>query len=94
MSGIQKGPCKRCGAVNYGLSTSGPDYCGACACGVNPKVSQLRRDLEKSQDEKIDYMLALAVALKHKTSAFTPKMIERGEACIARFTDTTPRSRT
>ena len=30
---IQKGPCKRCGEVNYSLSTSGPDYCPACACG-------------------------------------------------------------
>ncbi len=40
---IMSGPCKGCGATDYGISTSGPDYCGACACGRPPELSQLQR---------------------------------------------------
>lgn len=37
------GPCRGCGEVNYSASTSGPDYCPACACGVHPEVTRAKR---------------------------------------------------
>jgi hypothetical protein len=44
------GPCKGCGAVNYALSTNGPDYCPACACGVAPEASQAKREVVRLRE--------------------------------------------
>ncbi len=78
------GPCKGCGAVNYGLSSSGPDYCGACACGVDPKLSKCRRELEEMGSKYIDALLALSLLTGHKPS-FNAKMKWRAEEFIKRF---------
>ena len=49
---IQKGPCKRCGAENYPLSTSGPDYCPDCACGNDiGRIKFLRERVIELQQE-------------------------------------------
>lgn len=75
------GPCKGCGATGYGLSTSGPDYCGACACGVNPELSKLRRAYDKLSADWIDMNFALGIA----TGAFPPineHMRLRGQAVL------------
>lgn len=82
---VMSGPCKGCGATNYGISTSGPDYCGSCACGVPPELSQLRARLEKLNGEHIDALLALQIATGHKAEHMTPQMRERGEAVLAEF---------
>jgi len=58
---ILSGPCKGCGATNYGISTSGPDYCGACACGVPPEVSKLRRELEAERTKCLDMHFAIGI---------------------------------
>lgn len=62
------GPCKGCGAINYGLSTSGPDYCGSCACGVDPKLSQLQR----RYDELFQTYAAQNFAIGLLTGHFPP----------------------
>lgn len=80
------GPCKGCGATNYGLSTSGPDYCGECACGVDPRLSKQRREY----DEMFTKYCALNFALGIVTGHFPPfndKTREIGEACLAQRKD-------
>lgn len=69
---IMSGPCKGCGAVNYGISTSGPDYCGACARGVPPDVSRLRREMLEINGQLLTALLALQVATGHKAEHMTP----------------------
>lgn len=82
------GPCKGCGAVNYGLSTSGPDYCGSCACGTPPEVTQLRRKLQELGSEHLVALLALQVATGHKVNSMTPEMRKSGEEALRRFENT------
>lgn len=79
------GPCRGCGATNYGLSTSGPDYCGSCACGRPPEVSRLRRELDELSSRHMDALLALQVATGHKIDGMTTQMRQRGEECLERF---------
>ena len=62
------GPCKGCGAKDYGLSTSGPDYCGACACGVDPQLTQLRRE----KDHLFTKYVAINFAIGLLTGHFPP----------------------
>lgn len=83
------GPCKLCGAENYGLSTSGPDYCSACACGVPPEVSRLKREMAAKRDDHIDCMLALQLATGFKVEGMTPQMKQRGQAYLDKFTEKT-----
>lgn len=79
------GPCKGCGATNYGLSTSGPDYCGACACGTPPEVSKMRREMQSASIRHIDALLALQIATGHKLDGMTPQMLDRGQAFLDAF---------
>lgn len=82
---IMSGPCKGCGATNYGISTSGPDYCGPCACGVPPEVSRLNRELQTLREKHIAALLALQVATGFKVDAMTPQMKDIGTRCLERF---------
>ncbi len=77
------GPCKGCGAMNYGLSTSGPDYCGACACGKDPKLSQLQRRYDDLFQEYVDLQLALGLVTGH-FPPFNETMQNRAEALLAK----------
>ena len=79
------GPCKRCGAVNYGLSTSGPDYCGACAIGRPVEEIKLRRDLEDVMEKYFDALLALQMLTGFKWPPPTKKMEWRAEEFVRRF---------
>lgn len=79
------GPCKGCGATNYGPSTSGPDYCGACACGVPQEVSKMRRELDDLHWKYIDALFALQIVTGHKLDSLNGTMISRGEAFLAKF---------
>lgn len=83
---IMSGPCKGCGATRYGISTSGPDYCGACACGVPPEESRLRRELESVSLKYTEALLALQIATGFKVEFMTPQMKEIGTRCLDRFT--------
>jgi len=62
---IFSGPCKGCGATNYGLSTSGPDYCGPCAMGVKPELTQLRARYEKLSLEANAQSFAIGLLTGH-----------------------------
>jgi len=46
---IQHGrTCLRCGEQNYPLSTSGPDYCPACACGNDTgRIKVMRAEIDR-----------------------------------------------
>lgn len=86
--GIQKfprysGPCKRCGAINYGQSTSGPDYCGACACGTPVEVIKLRRELSEVTDKFIDADLAVGLLTTH-FPPFNEHTQKRAESYLAK----------
>lgn len=59
------GPRKGCGAISYGLSTSGPDYCGSCACGVDPKLSQLQRKYDKLFNDYMAQNFAIGLLTGH-----------------------------
>ena len=59
------GPCKGCGAEGYGISTSGPDYCGACACGVPPEISQLKQRNSKLFQDVMELNFALGLVTGH-----------------------------
>ena len=76
------GPCKRCGAENYGLSTSGPDFCGSCAIGRPVAETQLMRRYREALDRNIKLALALEVALGRPL--LTPEMQAIGEQELAR----------
>ena len=80
---ILAGPCKGCGATNYGLSTSGPDYCGACACGRDPKLSQLQREHDELFDRYMDLNFALGIVTGH-FPPFNELTKKRGEDCLAK----------
>lgn len=80
------GPCKGCGTTNYGLSTSGPDYCGSCACGTDPELSKLRREYRELAAKYTDALLALSHLTGHKPpSAINKKCQWRAEEFIRRF---------
>ena len=79
------GPCKGCGAMNYGLSTSGPDYCPACACGIPPEVTKIRRQQMETSGNLITALLALQVATGHKAEHMTPQMREIGQRALDQF---------
>lgn len=79
------GPCKGCGATNYGLSTSGPDYCGSCAMGVDPGLSKLRREYDDLNGKFINALLALQIATGHKVEHMTPQMKAIGERALEQF---------
>lgn len=80
------GPCKGCGATDYGLSTSGPDYCGACACGVNPELTKLRTEYRTLSAKYCDALLALSHLTGHKPpSKINAKCQWRAEEFIRRF---------
>lgn len=82
---VFSGPCKGCGAKNYGASTSGPDYCAACACGINPEVSQLRAKLADLQNRHLDALCALSIATGHKIDGLTGIMRDRGDRFLESF---------
>lgn len=46
---IQHGrTCVRCGVKDYPLSTSGPNYCPACACGNDiGRIKMLQAEVER-----------------------------------------------
>jgi len=79
------GPCKGCGATDYGLSTSGPGYCGACACGTPPEVTKMRRQQMGTSGDLITALLALQVATGHKAEHMTPQMCEIGQRALDQF---------
>ena len=77
------GPCKRCGATNYGLSTSGPDFCGDCAMGRPVELIKLQRQHDERGEKYFDALCALSILLNH--GFLTDKMRERGQAFIDNF---------
>lgn len=79
------GPCKGCGATNFGLSTRGPDFCGACACGVPPEVSKLRRELDDLHWKYIDALFALQIVTGHKLAGLNKTMVKRGDDFLTKF---------
>lgn len=78
------GPCKRCGSTNYGLSTSGPDYCAQCAIGTPVEEIRLRRDLMAAHDKCIDLAFALQLALG-ATVFINDHCKQRAERALAEF---------
>ena len=79
------GPCKGCGATDYGLSTSGPDFCGICACGTPPEVAKLRRELDEFHWKYLDSLFALQIVTGHKIDGLNETMLQRGRAFLAEF---------
>ena len=64
---------------------SGPDYCGSCACGTPPEVSQLRRKLETVGRAHTDALLMLAYLLAPNQPMFAYARIkERAQELVER----------
>ena len=58
------GPCIVCGATNYPLSMGGPNICPPCDCGISPKVTKLKIQL----NEKISENFMLKEVIKQQTA--------------------------
>jgi hypothetical protein len=63
LEGPIKGPCRGCGIEDYVLSTSGPEWCGACACGVPVGDTRLRKRNNELSSKLLDAYSALEIAL-------------------------------
>ena len=81
------GPCHGCGVTGYGPSTSGPNYCGSCACGIPPEQSRLTRALHEANSKVLDMHLALTFLLHPEQKMFNtfPGMKDRAEALVERY---------